>query len=354
MQAQVMPCDDKKKEMKEGDYLRQRVSFEDDADDDKASSGCLTFRRKCTSVSEASPVRGSSSDEPSGSGHRHQNKLAAKLYSLVKARSEHAISTSATSPKTSASRKQQQQQNSQRRTRRYVRVVKNENAPPPEQACDNPNIICRYDQEFLQRHYEDAKRKRHLTGGDAIVPALPYSTSGHTILKKCSTDPTSDRQVLTCVSAPAVVLKHATFSDVVTVLESEDGTTHEEQLRDSSSEASDVIDNEVGSPFGGGGFFLNEDADVNPSSATELMTDGLVFGTPEEQLDDLIDGPADHGKDSSAMMSVFDAASTPDGLANVVREERRSSLQATKHVKLTERMAQLRSDNDGNSRTQTS
>jgi len=65
-------------------------------------------------------------------------------------------------------------------------------------------------QEYLTRRYARSR---------AELPSLPYTTSGHTILKKSSTDPTSDHSVSSCHRQ----IKHATFCDIVIVVNSEVG-----------------------------------------------------------------------------------------------------------------------------------
>jgi len=77
---------------------------------------------------------------------------------------------------------------------------------------------CWLIQEYLTRHYAERERSRQ----SQRHSVLPYTTSGHTILKKSSTDPTSDRAT-TSTSAPVVQLKHTTFCDRVTVLDQHDG-----------------------------------------------------------------------------------------------------------------------------------
>jgi len=131
-------------------------------------------------------------------------------------------------------------------------------------------------QEYLTRHYAERERRERsrLSQQSADTPscprALPYSTSGHTILKKSSTDPTSDATGSGGVPAAAPrSLKHATFSDRVTVLDG--GRVHEEPLHhddDDDDVASSPADSVDGSPPSqSGGFFLisSEPPDAHPA-----------------------------------------------------------------------------------------
>lgn len=39
--------------------------------------------------------------------------------------------------------------------RRFMRVVRDENARPPEVIDDNPHVIVKYTQSFLEKHYKE-------------------------------------------------------------------------------------------------------------------------------------------------------------------------------------------------------
>jgi hypothetical protein len=340
-QSEIMlPADGAKKEMmKEGDYLRRRVEIEEDEDDEinKKNSGCFTFRNRSATYSHSDDcvskhLRHHSEDD----GHQHHGRFTEKLLRLLRHHSDHTVSTGGSSGSHSKSSSSHAAAAAPRR--RFMRVVKDENAPPPECIGDNPNIICRYSQQYLRQHYAEVEqqRRRHATGGD--VPALPYTTSGHTILKKSSTDPTSNYASTAGGGSVSDVMKHATFSDVVTVVETGDGTTHEEQLHDNDSEVNseDVM---TGSTTNKKEFFLVDDTESNVVQAVEVE--------PEMVVDEAVAPAAVRRHDSAAMMSAFFAAAVePDGVFAAEPAEKRRPIQMTKHVKLTDLMAQLTSDED--------
>ena len=215
-----------------------------------------------------------------------------------------------------------------------MRVVKDENAPPPESVGDNPNVICRYSQEYLSKHYAQLDRLR-----DCSRPTLPYTTSGHTILKKSSTDPTSDRRV------PSATMKHTTFNDVVTVVDSEEGEVREEPLRSTADDDEDDLDQ--GSPSQAG-FFLSPTCS---ESGPVDEVDGSVSDSAV-QKDELVDEVISQEVSSVGLMSVFSTASSPQTDRSTQRncEEPKTSsvyVPITKHVKLVDLMAQIRADDDG-------
>jgi len=214
-----------------------------------------------------------------------------------------------------------------------MRVVKDENAPPPESIGDNPNVICRYSQEYLTKHYAQLERLR-----DCSRPTLlPYTTSGHTILKKSSTDPTSDRRV------PSATMKHTTFNDVVTVVDSDEGEVREEPLRSTDDE--DDLDECSTSEAG---FFLS------PTCSESGPADEVDGSVPDSavQKDELVDEVMSEEASTVGLMSVFSTASTPQSDSSTQRncEEPNTPsvyLRTTKHVKLVDLMAQIRADDDG-------
>ena len=106
---------------------RQGIVLDDvtDDEDDVKKSGCLPHRPR--SATFDSPSRQRHTSEPS------HHKIAQKLLKIFKSHSAHESGRQ--SP---TSRRQQPPR------RRFMRVVKDENAPPPEVVGDNPNIICRY------------------------------------------------------------------------------------------------------------------------------------------------------------------------------------------------------------------
>jgi len=227
------------------------------------------------------------------------------------------------------------------RQRRFMRVVKDEHAPPPERVGDNPNIICRYSQEFLTKHYAEVEREQRLDRSRTPV-ALPYCTSGHTILKKSSTDPTSDR-----CTGPPTTLKHATFCDVVIVVDSEDGQVHEERLHE--TEPSNDFSSEEGSPPQSGFFLSHHHAELDSVPADEVEGPTPSNTCQADSKDEVVEesGPKDV---SSGLLNIFSTAVIPEPdmpETQSVEEPKRKisgSLPPTKHVKLVELMAQMRVD----------
>jgi len=174
---------------------------------------------------------------------------------------------------------------------------------------------------------------------------LPYTTSGHTILKKSSTDPTSDHS-----GAVSTSLKHATFCDVVTVVDSDAGDIHEERLRESDDASSDELDSVEGSPPSQSGFFLAQaDPESGPADEVERSE-----SCPAVRPDDVVSDVVKDVCDSVGLMNIFSTAATmelepPEVSAQSPDEPRRKtsgSLPTTKHVKLVELMAQMRADDD--------
>jgi len=109
-----------------------------------------------------------------------------------------------------------------------MRIVRDENAQPPEVCDDNPHKIHRYSQSFLQTYYSNKSNsteetvESHGEGGATLsAPSLPYVIIGHTILKKSS----GDRLAMSLPStvaldhSPTLLLKHATFFSEVEVIE---------------------------------------------------------------------------------------------------------------------------------------
>jgi len=290
---------------------------DDEDEDKKKKSGCLPHRPR--SATFDSPSRPRHDSEPT-----HHSRLAEKLLSFFRPQGS----------QTGSGRQSPTSRGGQAPRRRFMRVVKDENAPPPECVGDNPNVICRYSQEYLSKHYAQLERLR-----DSSRPTLPYTTSGHTILKKSSTDPTSDRRV------PSATMKHTTFNDVVTVVDSEEGEVREEPLRSTADDDEDDLDE--GSPYETGFFLSPTCSESGPADEVDgSMPDSAI------QKDELVDEVISDEVSSVGLMSVFSTASSPQTDKSTQRnfEELKTSsvyLPITKHVKLVDLMAQIRADDDG-------
>jgi len=200
-------------------------------------------------------------------------------------------------------------------------------------------------------------------GRDGSRPTLPYTTSGHTILKKSSTDPTSDRSAGTSAST---TIKHTTFCDVVTVVDSEVGEVHEERLREVDD---DDIEEAEQSPSETAFFLSPADADLAPSPSPSPTQTGsfLIPANPDLAVSDEVDAGSvldsavqrdaifEEGltKDVSSvgLMSVFSTAARPKSESSEPNPEepKKTStyLRTTKHVKLVDLMAQIRGDDGG-------
>lgn len=339
-------------EMKEGDYLRQRMQIDDDDDEDKTSTGCLARRphrtsgssatsssssldvpsaphRQHYSTSDVPPSHSSATSIPSSSSHH--SKLYEKILRIFHYHEEDHSGTggaaSGRKPRASKSSTATNRASSVPR-RRYMRVVKDADAPPPECVGDNPNIICRYSQDYLRKHYE---RKRHATGGDSATSAavLPYVTSGHTILKKSSTDPTCG--VVASSASGSDVMKHATFSEVVTVVEPGDGATHKEILHDNSSfdmrdGSGSFAEDEIEAGSGSASsahkdeFYLADDAENAPDEAVEAPFPPVFDSAVEDKPKVEKSVEKEREKNSAGFMSVFASTAVPTGSSGVGAE----------------------------------
>ena len=150
------------------------------------------------------------------------------------------------------------------------------------------------------------------------------------ILKKSSTDPTSDR------SAPSTTIKHTTFCDVVTVVDSDDGKVREEPLR-STTEDDDLVD---GSPPQAGFFLVPKDTDTSGPSDD---VDGFVPDSCSADQKEEVPAEETASKDVSSvgLMSVFSTAATPESSGSAQNtEEPRRKISATKRVNLDDLMTQ--------------
>lgn len=325
-------------EMKEGDYLRQGIVLDDvtdDDDDDVKKSGCLAHRSRSATFD-------SPGHHPRHSGPSHHNKLAEKLLRFFR---PHTGGSGRQSPTGRGGAQQPPR-------RRFMRVVKDDNAPPPESIGDNPNIICRYSQEYLTKHYAEVERRRRL---DSSRPSLPYTTSGHTILKKSSTDPTNDRSDQ---RAPSTTMKHTTFCDVVTVVNSDVGDVHEEPLRQTAVD--DDVGVEENSPSQTGFFLSPTDTDFPaadetdgsaPDSCSAVQKDDEGFEEALSKDDEGFEEALSKDVNSVGLLNIFSTATRLESNNPVWNSEERSktssSLRTTKHVKLVDVIAQIRTDDDG-------
>ena len=210
-------------------------------------------------------------------------------------------------------------------------------------------------QEYLSRHYAEVERQGHWRGRPAV---LPYTTSGHTILKKSSTDPTSDRGAACGGSVvPVTVLKHTTFSDRVTVVDDDGGQVHEEPLRDTDddSTATDSIDGSP--PSQSTGFFLiAADPDSTPADEVDASVPEPSPTVPTDDMDSEEPlPPAAPALNSGGLMSIFSRAATMEMIEELEcdvsadeppKRKTSGSLPPTKHVELVELMAQIRAEDD--------
>ena len=166
-----------------------------------------------------------------------QRRKLIKISKLFRTRSEDSVKDKGDSPKSSpkqSPRESPKGSPSDVVRRRFVRVVRNEESAGEE--YENPHIIRRYTQDFLQEQWSQR------VSGSFDEDNLPYSVSGHTILKKHSSterteSPTgSDDQVQD--------RKHASFKEEVQIIEFDKKgkvkacsiCTHTERLQDSDDE----------------------------------------------------------------------------------------------------------------------
>jgi len=170
-----------------------------------------------------------------------QRHKISKLGKLFRSQSEGSVRS--TSPK--GSPKQSPKQSPRESPtgvvrRRFIRVVRNEESPAEE--YENPHVIRRYTQEYLQEQWAAQQSSESFDDEN-----LPYMVSGHTILKKHTSgerteSPTGDQSPMT---------KHTSFKEEVEVFEFNKKDkiktcsicTHTERLQDSDEEqSSDICD----------------------------------------------------------------------------------------------------------------
>lgn len=141
-------------------------------------------------------------------------------------------------------------------------------------------------------------------------------------------------------------LKHTTFCDVVTVVDS-DCEVHEERLRHMENDVADGEDSVEGSPPTQSGFFLSQ---PEPDCAVTDEVDGAL---PEPCSTVQKNEVVSKDVNSVGLMNIFSSAAAMelecDTSAQSPDEPKRKtsgSLPMTKHVKLVELMAQMRADDD--------
>lgn len=243
-----------------------------------------------------------------------------------------------------------------------MRVVRDENAPPPDAFSDNPNTVSRYSQDYLRDYYSKKREVEKSTSG-CDKPALPYTVSGHTILKKSLTDPSSERPAGGCSSAPTVVMatKHATFNDVVTIFDSVERTVTTEQLHDEEL-AVETVANEDPSGRKLGEFFL-AGSEVTVTAETNASELGLQTRVePMATEDDRTDGCGGVVAaamatskppvkcEANAMQNIFASFGEPPPALGFDSGSRLASRPQTRRVKLENLMEQARVSEDQENR----
>lgn len=310
---------------------RMKVDVNDDDDDETA--GCLSMLRTHSSSRSGHMMsyRSKSIDSMSSASSSPHSKFTEKMKRIFHpSHSDHVV----TSKPTPAAK------NAQPPRRKYMRVVTDRHAPPPDKSNDNPNIIAHYSQDYLQKYYAEKNAK----SGAERVP-LPYVVSDTSILKKSSTDPTSDRRTAAALeSTIGGSEKHATFNDVVMVFDSFQHTVTKERLHGSIDESDAESGSDSIDTSGDGAvkdFFLESDSlpattelTQQPEMAAEDVQLAQEVQTAEaaRQVLDDVDGPQAEVKPQSpaavrrqpqAMQNIFSTfAAPPDLLGNETHERR--------------------------------
>jgi len=148
-------------------------------------------------------------------------------------------------------------------------------------------------------------------------------------------------------------MKHTTFCDVVTVVDSNDGEVREERLVYDD----DIDEDEVSPTQTTGVFFLNPN-DTELAPVDELDGGSVVPSDsfPAVQKDEVFEEEKEKeglSKDVTSVAYVFSTAATPQSDTeepNVQEEPTRKlsgTLRTTKHVNLIDLMAQIRGDDGG-------
>jgi len=111
------------------------VVLDDISDDDNPASDDDTVKSKsgCLPRPASAPAAHRRDSETT----HHSKKLSEKLFKWLRPPAGHQAGSGRQSPPCRGTARHQ---------RKFMRVVKDEQAPPPEHVADNPNIICRYSQ----------------------------------------------------------------------------------------------------------------------------------------------------------------------------------------------------------------
>jgi len=131
---------------------------DDDADTRKTrTTGCLPHRSRSTGALDPVDRRRHASDPPAPT---HQSRIAEKLIKFFRGPASSSGGSGSSSQGSGVGGRRSPRpgragSGSQPARRRFMRVVKDENAPPPECIGDNPNIICRYSQVCLVATFLD-------------------------------------------------------------------------------------------------------------------------------------------------------------------------------------------------------
>jgi len=377
------------KVLKEGDYLRMRVDVNDEDDDDdqlvgvnrrrataamptSTSDGQLILSQKSANVVVDDRGGGLAAQPPSSKHSRFAEKFLRFLHC---SRSEHSVTTKRRHRTYSGdTKKHAGGSDGVPHRRRFVRVVTDNRAPPPDKPNDNPNIVVHYSQQYLTRFYADKENSGE------VVP-MPYEHCDHSILKKSSTDPSCNREKglgeigvagMVAMSSGtgvgakrrgqtvSVSEKHATFSDVVTVFDTFDRSVTEEKLHDvvdgGGSEASSSPDNEDGA----GTFFLDTSVDGEADDFNAGVDDEDAIDLGVQRRDDGTSAGAEdkQRENKAAMMNIFASFNAPpDALDNAStddvdspgRSRRKGSMPTARQVDLKSLMEAMDAVNVGNS-----
>lgn len=119
---------------------RQHVVLDDISDDDDDDDKIIRdedVKKSLPRPSSAPSDHRHVSEQPSTTNHH--SKLTEKLLKWLCAPSAHPATSS-------PGRQSPPCRGTAPQRRRFLRVVRDEHAPPPERVTDNPNIICRYTQ----------------------------------------------------------------------------------------------------------------------------------------------------------------------------------------------------------------
>jgi len=330
--------------------------------DHEGEGRALRARALVNCVDEASRPRVNSLD-------RH-NQVLAKILKLFRASSDESVERPGSRSERgdrkkegfSKSRSAECNVAAPHHARRFMRIVRDENAPPPETLDDNPYRIARYTQKFLETHYRQKSAEDDHCGDKR----LPYITSGHTILKKASGDHLGDTsgavQQEGGEPSPSAQ-KRATFFSEVEVIEysmkDKVSTTrrlssHVAPLRDSDEEdegpsgSSDQLDHQnfsaggLGMTLKGSEELMQTDDICSTSRCCDMSSDGLNTSDNAQELGVSECGVVkemDNSYTNKSLQSIFTPILTinREGLASSKVHE-----PVTKHVRLSDVIVQQR------------